>query len=488
MEDRRHRILYLEDNDPDAVLFEEALQRSRLARCDLIRAFHLADAARQLAQDHFDLILADLNVPDSRGLATFHELRTRAPDTPIVVLTGFQDEALAMDAVKSGAQDYLVKGRDSFTSIARAVQYAVARSQFTHRLRERDEQLRLLTEQLPCAFWTTDVDLDFTSFCGADRRGALPAPPALRNLADYLENMRVDGKMLAAHRKALDGQSSTFDWHWSERIFHVRVEPLHGADQRQIGTIGLALDVTDQRLLDLELRVTRQVHDGLRPRSVPLAAHFEVAGESHAAAEAGGDFFDYFPLSDGSTGIAVCDVAGHGLGAAMMMCQTRAYMRALGLARSNPAEFIPLLNDFLLCSTEEERLVALLIARLDPHSREFQFANAGHRGFLLPRDGAAIPLPPTTIPLNVMPEPPTEIRAPLSLRQGDLVLLYTDGVIEGVSRDNEPFGIQRMVACVDALREQPANVIVRGLFEEVRRFTRDGQREDDMTAVVVKAT
>ena len=141
-----YRILLVEDNPGDARLVREYLKDEAVFRADLAHAERLSDAQRMLGTDRFDIVLLDLSLPDSKGLGTIVGAKEHARGIPIVVLTGLDDEELAMRALHEGAQDYLVKGRMDGSSVSRAIRYAIER----HRLREelQAETARRKTEEM----------------------------------------------------------------------------------------------------------------------------------------------------------------------------------------------------------------------------------------------------------------------------------------------------------------------------------------------------
>ena len=136
------RVLLIEDNEDDAYLIREMLLEKQAAGIHLEWVDRLSSGLTQLAQSESDLVLLDLSLPDSHGLETFDAVQGRAPDMPIVVLTGLDDEAMANQAVRRGAQDYLVKGRLDSYLLVRAARYAVERKQAERALRESEAQLR----------------------------------------------------------------------------------------------------------------------------------------------------------------------------------------------------------------------------------------------------------------------------------------------------------------------------------------------------------
>ena len=136
------RVLLIEDNEDDACLIREMLLEKKEAGVELECVSQLGIGLTRLAQGKLDLVLLDLSLPDSHGLETFDKVQIQAQDVPIVVLTGLDDEAMANQAVRRGAQDYLVKGQLDRNFLARAIRYAVERKQAEKALRESEAKLR----------------------------------------------------------------------------------------------------------------------------------------------------------------------------------------------------------------------------------------------------------------------------------------------------------------------------------------------------------
>ena len=128
-------LLLVEDNLADARLIRELLSESRSTRYALTHVARLEDAVRELGEHRFDAVLLDLGLPDALGLDAVGPVNNLAPDVPIVVLTGNEDQSLAVNAVKAGAQDYLVKGQSDARLLARAIRYAIERKQYERRIR-----------------------------------------------------------------------------------------------------------------------------------------------------------------------------------------------------------------------------------------------------------------------------------------------------------------------------------------------------------------
>lgn len=132
MGDTTIRILLIEDNPGNSLLIQEFLADSPGVHFDLVRADQLSAGLKRLDRGGIDLVLLDLALPDSRGLATFRQVRDHAAAVPVVILSGVQDDTLAMQAVREGAQDYLVKGSIKGHSLVRVIRYTFERHRAQH--------------------------------------------------------------------------------------------------------------------------------------------------------------------------------------------------------------------------------------------------------------------------------------------------------------------------------------------------------------------
>ncbi|MGE5148241.1 MAG: hybrid sensor histidine kinase/response regulator [Candidatus Eiseniibacteriota bacterium] len=134
------KVLLVEDNPGDARLTIEALKEAGAHRFALVHVERLADAQARLRDEPFDVVLLDLSLPDASGLSTVRRVEGADPSIPIVVLSGLDNETMALEAVQAGAQDYLVKGESSGETIARAIRYAIERKRGEKLLFEAKEK------------------------------------------------------------------------------------------------------------------------------------------------------------------------------------------------------------------------------------------------------------------------------------------------------------------------------------------------------------
>jgi two-component system, cell cycle sensor histidine kinase and response regulator CckA len=156
------KILLVEDNPGDVLLLQETLSEINLVTFVLVNVERLSEALKRLQTEIFDVILLDLALPDSHGLDSFAKIYQQVPLIPIVVLTGMNDETLALKAMQAGAQDYLVKGRVSGSDLLmRSIRYAIERKRAEAILQKRERELRTLTEHAPDIISRFDPDLKY---------------------------------------------------------------------------------------------------------------------------------------------------------------------------------------------------------------------------------------------------------------------------------------------------------------------------------------
>jgi PAS domain S-box-containing protein len=235
-----------------------------------------------------------------------------------------------------------------------------------------------------------------------------------------------------------------------------------------------------------ELGVARQIQQGLLPKGPPALPGMAIGAACEPAHETGGDYLDFIPVADGTLGIVIGDASGHGVGAALLMAETRAYLRARAATDSDPAAILTRVDRSLAPDLSSDHFVTLFLACLDPATRRLTWASAGHLpGFILDARGEVKrSLPATGFPLGLNLQGIVS-GPPRSLEPGDLLFLLTDGIVEACSPAGGPFGMERALEVVRTHRAGPPQEIVAALLQQARRFS-GGEMIDDMTAIIVK--
>lgn len=241
---------------------------------------------------------------------------------------------------------------------------------------------------------------------------------------------------------------------------------------------------TQERRLSQELEMARQVQASLLPETLPPVSGYALGAYWAAAREIAGDFYDVFALPDDRWGLLIADVAGKGAPAALYMAMVRSLIQAGIAHHTHPAPVLLELNTALAAHAETGMFVTVFYGILDPASGLLTFANAGHNPPLLRRaDGALQELRAHGPLLGVL----AEIDVPdalVTLAPGDSLLLFTDGLIDGLNPEDELYGRERLLAAV-AKAPPGAVPLLEHVLADVSSFTGPTSQADDMTMLVL---
>lgn len=248
----------------------------------------------------------------------------------------------------------------------------------------------------------------------------------------------------------------------------------------------------DRLRITQEFDVARGVQSQLLPSRAPDSPGLDVAGICIPANEVGGDYFDYFPLSDGRLGIAIGDVSGKGVGAAIYMTLTKSYMVTQTIQALDPARVLSRVNDHLRRNLARGTFVTMAYAILDADARRIAYARAGHNPPLLVHsdgDGDFLNAPGVTLGAVASSTLDTIMRVEtVDAKPGDLLLLYTDGVTEAMNVRGDEYGDERLIAFTRSVARTSATSldVVNSLLADVRLFAGRAQQHDDITVVAIR--
>ena len=186
-------------------------------------------------------------------------------------------------------------------------------------------------------------------------------------------------------------------------------------------------------------------------------------------------------------GVVVADVSGHGIGPALIMSETRAVLRTLAIGCEDVGEILTRANQVLTEDLHNNVFVALLLVYLQPEQGLVHYASAGHPGVLLDRQGnikQRINSPDP--PLGIVENRRFVTLGDVTLDAGDTLLLYTDGIVETFSEQDEQFGERRLIQTVASMTDQSSRATIDEIFHRVHEFASEVSYQDDMTAVVLK--
>src|SRR5215211_4460169 len=238
----------------------------------------------------------------------------------------------------------------------------------------------------------------------------------------------------------------------------------------------------ERERIEQELRVARMIQHTLLPKSLPELEGHEIAAYYQPAREVGGDFYDFLRLPDGRLGLFVGDVSGKGVPAAIVMAITRTLLRS-AYHLGSPGEILEQVNDNLLPDIPPNMFVTCLAALLDSSTGRLQYANAGHDLPYVRHAAGVSKLQATGVPLGLMPGMTYEQKE-ITLKPGESILLYSDGLVEAHSPHHEMFGFPRMQRYVGAHSE--GATLIDSLLAELEQFTgEDWEQEDDITLLTL---
>jgi phosphoserine phosphatase RsbU/P len=241
------------------------------------------------------------------------------------------------------------------------------------------------------------------------------------------------------------------------------------------------------RQLESELEMSQVVQRALMPQQPPNIPGINIAAFSHPAQIVSGDYFDFVPFRDGGQGFVMADVSGHGVSAGMLMTSLQTAFHTLVPVSESPLEVLERINHLYMHNINFTTFVTVFFGKLDPVTRTFTYANAGHNSaYLLRADGKEeILLHPTGPAIGLM-EGFLVRSEQVQLNPGDTLLLYTDGVTEAMNRDGVQLGIDRLATIVQENAHRSAEQIVQSIWRSVNEFTDSIQPVDDTTFVVCK--
>jgi phosphoserine phosphatase RsbU/P len=247
--------------------------------------------------------------------------------------------------------------------------------------------------------------------------------------------------------------------------------------------------IIDKEKLERELEVAREIQRSLLPRSLPQLPGFDFGARMEPARAVGGDFFDFILLDEEHLGIAVGDVSGKGVPAALFMAMTRTLLRAEARAANSPKEVLRGINDHLLEMNDAEMFVTVLYGILHTPTCHFTYGRAGHELPVL-CDAWGETLTPCCghgEPLGVFPDPVIDENA-MQLAPGQSLLLYTDGMTDAFDEQGISFGPKRLRQSLGTCCELTAQGICDRLIDLVMKHQCMVPQHDDVTLVAVRVS
>jgi sigma-B regulation protein RsbU (phosphoserine phosphatase) len=450
------RVLLVEDSEFDATLLLRLLAK---AGYDLYHErVESADQLNEALNRPWDLIIADYNLPQFTATEALEMVRGLGRDIPFIIVSGGIGETTAVAAMKAGASDYLMK--DNLTRLLPVVERELreaenreARRQTKEALRESELRYRLLWETATDAVVLFDYSgkISFANPAVEEVFGYKPSELVGKSIFT-LQPEHAHWNSKAGLKKYLKSNHPLMNWRARETVgvkkdgTEFPVETAFSSLQMEDATwlVIFFRDISERQRAEKELRenqeqfrVARDIQQHLFPKAAPACPGLEIAGKSYPADATGGDYFDFLKMPDSCVGVVVGDVSGHGVGPALLMAETRAYLRILALNSLDSGVILTAANRVLSDDVGEDRYVTMFFLRLNPSQRKIAYVNAGHiPGYIIGASGDVISsLKRTAVPLGLRADTIYKQSSEIELAPGQIVLMLTDGFEEALGQD-----------------------------------------------------
>lgn len=252
-------------------------------------------------------------------------------------------------------------------------------------------------------------------------------------------------------------------------------------------------NLMEQERIQREMQVAQEIQQTLLPRNVPELEGFELGYLYRAAKEVGGDYFDFIGVDERTVGVVVADVSGKGVPGSLVMTMIRTALRMEARGNRSASDVMSKMNSFVTEDMKKGMFVTMFYVVLDSVNRAVSYASAGHNPMILYRGGqdATYFLKPKGIPVGINAPDQDLFRKTISvekltLRQDDMLVIYTDGITEAMNPAREQFGEGRLLAAIKRYGHLTAQEFAEALNQEIHEFTAGALQNDDITLVAIK--
>lgn len=248
-------------------------------------------------------------------------------------------------------------------------------------------------------------------------------------------------------------------------------------------------ETLEKRKIEQEVEVAAGIQRELFPACLPRLEGFEIAARSLAARQVGGDYYDCLSVAEGVDTphlLCVADISGKGIPASLLMSNIQATLRALLRECPNLVDLISRTSKLLFETTPSNKYATAIVCSIRPQQDTIEYVNGGHNdGLLLKADGTVQHLHSTGPPVGLIPSIPFQ-QAQVEMQPGDLLALYSDGVVEAQNEAEEEFEEERFLRVLKEARGLEAKQVIDKVFEAVQAFAGRAPQHDDITLMIVK--
>lgn len=255
-------------------------------------------------------------------------------------------------------------------------------------------------------------------------------------------------------------------------------------------TAAIAAEVSQRERMNRELEIAREVQQHLFPQEAPSAPGLDVAGACRPALMVGGDYYDFIRLPQGQLGIAIGDISGKGVGAALLMASLQASLRGQTVeGKRQLTQVIKNVNRVIYETSPSNRYATFFYSEYDPQSRVLTYVNAGHNPPIVLRPSGdtfeIVRLDVGGMVVGLLGDAPCE-QGELQLQSGDTLIAFTDGISEAMNSDSEEWGENRLIEAAQQCQAKSSVEIIQNLMRAADEFAAGAPQHDDMTLVIAR--
>ncbi|MDZ4727112.1 MAG: SpoIIE family protein phosphatase [Leptospira sp.] len=267
------------------------------------------------------------------------------------------------------------------------------------------------------------------------------------------------------------------------RMFKTISSPLAKAYEN----LRLNQEIITKKSIEKEIEITRNIQNNILPNSLLKSSQFDLGVKSVAAKEVSGDFYDFHQYGTHNFSFLVADVSGKSLPAAIFMAMSSSIIRTLSRTTElSPSELLKRANQLIYEDSQSGMFVTLFFANFDSVTKKIRFASAGHNDQIWIRaDGSYELLKGKGAPLGVVPVG-KYIGGEIDMVPGDMLVFYTDGAIEEKNKEDEEFGLDRLISEIISRRDKSSQEIIEEIYKIIREFSEESEQYDDFTVMILK--
>jgi sigma-B regulation protein RsbU (phosphoserine phosphatase) len=245
-------------------------------------------------------------------------------------------------------------------------------------------------------------------------------------------------------------------------------------------------ETLEKQKLEKDLETARNIQKNLLPKKIPHLSHIEISAYNNSAKMVGGDYYDIVKLDDDTILVAIADVSGKGVPAALLMANLQAFLKSICKQKRPLSEATNLLNDLVAENTTLGSFITFFWGSFNNVTKEFTYVNAGHNPPLHVKKGEINKLKKGGMILGVLPTTVPYLCETVQLEEGDAIVLFTDGITEAMNVNGEDYTDERFEILIKENYNKSASEILNSIKLSVEEYTLGAEQSDDITCLILK--